>query len=639
MGVPLFWPEGWDVEEPRLNAFQKCLTPKEVLIGYGYPDAFVDLLNLTADFYPYPCPSQDIPPRPEWFYGSPPTSVYLNYFTVLGGVRLRQESIDGADCPRGTNVYNGVCLKEGQGHGYWLQPDMSYALHMDEKLLDKPRGETVYLDSRETQTNIRQQLRELENNIWVNPHTAKVEVLLPTYNAHLDMITATYILFFFNSGGRIYKRIEPRSMWLKPYHSWSNYFVDIMWLVFVLKIVVEELHDICNHLRKLGIREGFQLYLKFSRIVDWLNVVYSFVLVYYWADHLMQLKDLQDLLDKGSFSVLGTWENVDDRLSFFTLIDETILDMVKFRFMMALYPFVLLSRFFKAFDTQPRLSLVTRTLLNAGVDVTHFAVVFFTVFIIFTVSAMILFGTELLEFVELSRAMNTVFRILLGDFDWDRISGIGRLQAGIWFWTFMWLLNMVMLNMLLAMVMDVYTEVKGLIDREADTLWTQAYTTVRRSWQRLLGRRISLATVLHSLWPEDAFYSDTTDTMMELGDVHTISTLMVAVPALRDLQAERILKAAQKLFEADQLNTQSLAHTMAEIHALGSKLGSANISMQNLFDLVKMSTGVLVDKVSDEGEPQATASSSISSGAGEGGRWRGGRTGGDRKLEGTRDLQ
>ena len=56
-----------------------------------------------------------------------------------------------------------------------------------------------------------------------------------------------------------------------------------------------------------------------------------------------------------------------------------------------------------------------------------------------------------------------------------------------------------MLNMLLAIIMDVYTEVRGGISRSAPTLWGQAYSIIRRRWELSRGRRVSLQHVYTSL--------------------------------------------------------------------------------------------------------------------------------------------
>merc|ERR1719359_1104221 len=82
-------------------------------------------------------------------------------------------------------------------------------------------------------------------------------------------------------------------------------------------------------------------------------------------------------------------------------------------------------RLFKAFSAQPRLALVTKTLTLASIDLMHLC-----------------------------------FLLLMGAIDWEAISTIGRLEAGIWMWCFFIIVVLLMLNMILAIVMDAYAEVK-----------------------------------------------------------------------------------------------------------------------------------------------------------------------------------
>merc|ERR1711924_207563 len=79
-------------------------------------------------------------------------------------------------------------------------------------------------------------------------------------------------------------------------------------------------------------------------------------------------------------------------------------------------------------------------------------------------------GQEMDNFAGMGRAATTVFQILLGDFDYSELSLVGRLDTAIWFVSFMLLVNLIMLNMLLAIVLDRYTEVKGPGRRLRDAL-------------------------------------------------------------------------------------------------------------------------------------------------------------------------
>ena len=88
------------------------------------------------------------------------------------------------------------------------------------------------------------------------------------------------------------------------------------------------------------------------------------------------------------------------------------------------------TRFFKVFSLQPRLGMVTATIASAMQDMAHFGVVFASIFFVFVTCAMVLFGQDLDNFANLGRATMSVFRIMLGDYDWDELIRVGRQPHG-----------------------------------------------------------------------------------------------------------------------------------------------------------------------------------------------------------------
>ena len=135
---------------------------------------------------------------------------------------------------------------------------------------------------------------------------------------------------------------------------------------------------------------------------------------------------------------------------------------------------MLMLRLFKAFDAQPRLALVTRILESAAVDIAHFGIVFFAIFSTYAVMGTALFGRDITEFSTLLRAFDSCFPIMIGRFDMNDLRGTGSIMSGLWFWSFQILVILVMLNMLLAFVIDAYSETKGR-NTTSDTLFFQAY--------------------------------------------------------------------------------------------------------------------------------------------------------------------
>merc|ERR1719305_1795039 len=100
-------------------------------------------------------------------------------------------------------------------------------------------------------------------------------------------------------------------------------------------------------------------------------------------------------------------------------------------------------KFFKAFQANPRLQLVTNTLVRAGSDIFHFLVVFSAVFLGFAVTGHILLGNDLVQFRSFSNSIDTCFIVLMGEFGWyesvshsddSLTSGLPFGVVMVWFW-------------------------------------------------------------------------------------------------------------------------------------------------------------------------------------------------------------
>merc|ERR1740121_1482053 len=140
---------------------------------------------------------------------------------------------------------------------------------------------------------------------------------------------------------------------------------------------------------------------------------------------------------------------------------------------------------FKGFEANPRLQLVTDTIMRASSELFHFLVVFSTIFIGFTMTAHILFGDELPQFSTLGRSTDTAFTTLLGDFDWYTEWSVAdknftlprtRILLLVWFWLFEVSVLLILLNMLLAIIMDHYMELVAAVRsmRDAPAIWEQS---------------------------------------------------------------------------------------------------------------------------------------------------------------------
>jgi hypothetical protein len=125
-------------------------------------------------------------------------------------------------------------------------------------------------------------------------------------------------------------------------------------------------------------------------------------------------------------------------------------------------------KFFKAFQANPRLDIVVKTLQTAAPDLAHFAVVFMVLLVAFASTAHLIFGMAIAEFRTQFRAIWQCWVILMGDFDLEGMrtavyttSFFYEFWADFWFFAFTFIVLCVLLNMLLAIVMDTYSSVVG----------------------------------------------------------------------------------------------------------------------------------------------------------------------------------
>jgi len=123
------------------------------------------------------------------------------------------------------------------------------------------------------------------------------------------------------------------------------------------------------------------------------------------------------------------------------------------------YTLIIVLKFFEAFHANPRLAIISETLSRSVPDLLHFLVIFIAVFGNFALGGYILFGQQVKEWSSAVWALNTSFRALMGDFAYADMYEVAPFQAQVWFWLYVILIFLIMLNMLLAIIMDIYCEV------------------------------------------------------------------------------------------------------------------------------------------------------------------------------------
>jgi hypothetical protein len=175
---------------------------------------------------------------------------YLPFFNRLaGGLRFSQElSIEGAKCS-GPDAYDRLYGKEcAGGKRYELNPDSLSASQTK-----KPKR-IRWLWVQDNVTTIKDELIDWEYTKWLDDRTVKLEIAIPSYNGEFGVHTLLTINFFFNRGGRIWKKIIPESIFAEQYpnNDVVQYMFDFTWMFCVLYIIYTESRKVWRLTRKLG---------------------------------------------------------------------------------------------------------------------------------------------------------------------------------------------------------------------------------------------------------------------------------------------------------------------------------------------------------------------------------------------------
>lgn len=578
--VPIFWPEGWDVSETRANMQGECTTPRDSLLASGWPVSSLGSVKGSV-VHPELCPNiTDV--MPAKLLPNVDHPIYLFYQTIIGGVRLRQQQVVSKECSSGDTKHTTECYENNDN---WLKPEL-HNFFVTTDTVNLPGAETHYLRSRTPRSDVRAELRKLEDTAWFNERSTMVEILFTTHNHHIDVFVATFIRFYINPSGHIHKVLEPVCHWLYPYHGWWCYLADGVWLALVIRLLLDDVVSIYRYWKELGFIKGTCAYMTPGNVICWLTVLYNFAIIACWLLYLNDTKELREHVIEADLTIPGSFASQQKLEYYYELVEVMSVRLFWQKGLMAGYPFIVGLRLFRTFDAQPRLALVTRTLQSAGMEIIHFGVVFFSAFMIYTASAMVLFGAELEEYSSIARAATSVFIVLLGGFDWDALSGVDLPLAMVWFWTYCILVQLIMLNMLLAIVMDVYTEVKSGLPENAPTIFSQTKLIYRRWHEKKLGLRISLDTILEAIMP-GAIASKLSKTTTD--DVMTPAQVMALVPGLSDSQACRILISANDAWIAAGKDPTCITDTGVRVYALTQAVATLQDTLEHQFNLQRMS--------------------------------------------------
>ncbi|KDO31844.1 hypothetical protein SPRG_03764 [Saprolegnia parasitica CBS 223.65] len=311
-------------------------------------------------------------------------------------------------------------------------------------------GYPVYLP-RDNASIGRELLRHLKRSL-VLPSTRYVSATWVVYNHNADVFSRLQMLFEISHTDYIEKSARIESFRIIGYASLEAFFttenVMMVFLALVtLTFTYREVSDLIEH--------GVSKYIKSMwNVLDVVQLVFLYAMVYSWCTYMV---DCHRILPKLEHMV-----NAVDCTSV-TTADDCFVDIMTvgnhlgFVFnISAALALISVAIVFKYLRLNTRLNMLWRTLRFAASDLVAFVFIFVFIFFGYAVMGFLLFGNHVRDYRSLSSSLAACFQMLLGAFDYNSFLDANPAMAGVFFFTFMVSIFLVLVNMFVAIISEYY---------------------------------------------------------------------------------------------------------------------------------------------------------------------------------------
>lgn len=379
---------------------------------------------------------------------------------------------------------------------------------------------------------------DLKANLWLQRGARAVFADLTVYNANVNLFNVIRFVFEFpaSSGVVVTSRFLTLKF-LRMASDWDRFVFacEIIFVVFTAYYVIEEALEISH--------SGKKYFKKFWSWIDMIVVVLSSLSIglCFWRQREIDNHISTIIANQNSYSDF-------DSLSFWSYT---------FDIMAACTIFIAWIKIFKYISFNKTMTQLAETLSASAADLLGFSVMFFIVFLAYAQLGYLVLGPSATEFHTFEDSIYTLFRIILGDLNFDAIRDANRVFGPIYFISFVFFVFFILFNMFIAIINDAYRKVKlKLADAKSEVqlggMLKRGFAKLR---DRLMLKRTVVADVDHALQHADEDKDgkiDYEELKRNLVDRGRAEDAVKALFDKYDLDGNRVLdESEQKMLEKD----------------------------------------------------------------------------------------
>lgn len=338
--------------------------------------------------------------------------------------------------------------------------------------------ELMYIDLVESLDAARAVSKHAASENWIDRSTLSVTIELPVYNAELTAYALVRLNVEFKRGGAVVPSTVV-TMSTRPVVDSSE--LSALRGATVALLAWMFLEEGTAMVWAVLDRRRLEYCIATWTITNWGIIMLAVYIVSEWNFFRVDLMTAEDnLLGEEALPVKRV-----DVINFVSGIEAATERFDRFRALNALLLLLLVARLTKPLIIHTRLGFLSGVIGRALVNLVPFFWIFVPIFLVFSAVAHLLFGGTLTEFVTIVASVQSLFNMLLGETGWRAFQQAGANQgaslemvATVFFGLFYVTMYYLLLNVMLAIVLDAYSEIKA-----GWTVGLPVWHEIRSAWR------------------------------------------------------------------------------------------------------------------------------------------------------------
>ncbi|CAF0982730.1 unnamed protein product [Didymodactylos carnosus] len=288
-----------------------------------------------------------------------------------------------------------------------------------------------------------EELNYLQAEKWIDRATRAVFIDIITYNPSTNLFCYVSLAIELSATGGIFPQYRIETRQLMRYITLPQFYVlgcEVVCVVFTFVYLAVVIIKIAQ--------------LKLTSLIQLWNIMDIIILI---LSGCVILSNFRRLFVVNT--VIADQTSVHD-IAFDSMILSVIRIQNTFDTLMAFLTSLAFLRMFKYADILKNLIYIKATLKLCIGDLLGFLTMYIAILIAYAQFGNLVLGTKISSFSTLGQAFVTMFRIVLGDFDYEIISNASPIIGALYFFSYIFFIVFALLNQLLAIIIDTYEEVK-----------------------------------------------------------------------------------------------------------------------------------------------------------------------------------